>query len=174
MARNLTRFSRDYRIVEETKELCPEVECDGLEYMEVAYFKHEEFERRDMLHSILIWALPKAWIWTKEERERRPASYRLDLQGERGFRPRQASLSVQIIGSTIVALFSGACIIAPMVVMSIRPGHSRNLITVSVSVILFGFFLAAVVQVKSKEIFVAAATYAAVLVVFVGASGSNG
>jgi hypothetical protein len=141
--------------------------------MEVAYFKHEEFEKQNQLYSILIWALPKEWTWSREEKESRPLSYSSDSQGEKGFHPRQASLGVQIIGSTIIALFSGACIIAPMVFMSIRPDHSKNLITVSVSVVVFGFFLAAVVQMRSKEIFVATATYAAVLVVFVGASGPS-
>jgi hypothetical protein len=103
----------------------------------------------------------------------RPKDHQRDLEHKKGFQPRVTSLPIQIIGSTIVALFAGACIIAPMVFMSIRPDHSRNLLIVSVSVILFGFFLAAVVQIKSKEIFLATATYAAVLVVFVGSSGSS-
>jgi hypothetical protein len=139
--------------------------------MEVAYFKHEEFERQHKLHSIIAWALPREWIWSREEKESRLLAHHCDIQGKSGFRPRQASLIVQVIGSTFVALFSGACIIVPIVVMSIRPDHSKDFITVSVSVVVFGFFLAAVVQMRSREIFVAAATYAAVLVVFVGASG---
>jgi len=173
MAQNLTRFSRDSRLVQETNKLFPEIPWGDIKSMEVAYFKHEEFEKQNQLHSVLIWALPKEWTWSREEKESRPLSYSSDSQGGKGFRPRQASLSVQIIGSTIIALFSGACIIAPIVFMSIRPDHSKNLITVSVSVVVFGFFLAAVVQMRSKEIFVATATYAAVLVVFVGASGPS-
>lgn len=170
MAQNLTRFSRDDSLVQETTELFPEIPLGDIKGMEVAYFKHEEFEKQNQLHSLLVWALPKEWTWSREEKESRPLSYSSDIEGEKGFRPRRASLSVQIIGSTIVALFSGACIIAPMAFMSIRPDRSKNLITVSVSVVVFGFFLAAVVQMRSKEIFVATATYAAVLVVFVGAS----
>lgn len=174
MAQNLTRFSRDTSVIQETTRLFPEIAWGDITGVEVAYFKPEEFERQNKLQSILVWALPKAWTWTKEEKARRQLSYRSDLEGKRGFRPRQASLSVQIISSTVVALFSGACIIAPIVFMSIRPDHSKNLITVSVSVILFGFFLAAVIHMRSKEIFITTATYAAVLVVFVGASSSSG
>jgi hypothetical protein len=51
--------------------------------------------------------------------------------------------------------------------------RTRSLINVSVAVILFAFFLGAVVQSKGTEVFVATATYAAVLVLFVGATGSS-
>ena len=59
-----------------------------------------------------------------------------------------------------------------MVIMSFDTNRTKSLVTVSCSVILFGFFLGAVIRSKSSEIFVATATYAAVLVVFVGTGGS--
>jgi hypothetical protein len=61
-----------------------------------------------------------------------------------------------------------------MVIMSINTNRSKSLITVSCSVLLFGFFLGAVMRSKSTEIFIATATYAAVLVVFVGTGPGSG
>jgi hypothetical protein len=61
-----------------------------------------------------------------------------------------------------------------MITMTFNPGRTASLVTVSASVIIFGFTLAAIIRVKGSDIFVATATYAAVLVVFVGASGTSG
>lgn len=83
---------------------------------------------------------------------------------------KQATLSVRIIASTIIAISGGALLIVPMVIMSFDTNRTKSLVTVSCSVLLFGFFLSAVMRSKSSDIFVATATYAAVLVVFVGAS----
>jgi hypothetical protein len=86
---------------------------------------------------------------------------------------KQATLSVRIIASTVIAVSGGALLIVPMLVMSFNTNRTKSLITVSCSVLLFGFFLSAVMKSKSSDIFVATATYAAVLVVFVGTS-TNG
>lgn len=73
----------------------------------------------------------------------------------------------------ILSLCSGASIIVPMVIMSFNGSTTKSLVTVSVAVVLFGFVLAAVVKVSSGNLIAATATYAAVLVVFVGVSGAN-
>jgi hypothetical protein len=61
----------------------------------------------------------------------------------------------------------------PMAIMSSNTNRTKSLVTVSCSVVLFGVFLGAIIRSKSSEIFVANATYAAVLVVFV-ATGETG
>lgn len=73
----------------------------------------------------------------------------------------------------ILSLCSGASIVVPMIIMTFDPSTRKSLIVVSVAVVLFGFVLGAVVKAKSENVFIATATYAAVLVVFVGVSGSN-
>jgi len=57
---------------------------------------------------------------------------------------------------------------SPYVIMTFDTNRTKSIVTISCSVLLFGFFLGAIVRSKSSEIFIATATYAAVLVVFVG------
>jgi hypothetical protein len=59
-------------------------------------------------------------------------------------------------------------------VMSIRPSLTKNLVTASVCMILFAVRLSFWVKSTNMETLVATATYSAVLVVFVGASTSQG
>jgi hypothetical protein len=174
LAQNLISHSRDTEYVTRTKELFPEVPLGDMEGVEVAYIKVEESEKQSRLKDALNWALPNAWTWTKLERKARPLSYDRYLAGEKEFGPRQISTTAQIISSLIIATVAGGFIIAPIAIMRSYSYHGQNLLTVSLWVILFGFFLAAVVQAKNQEIFIATATYAAVLVVFVGAAGSTG
>jgi hypothetical protein len=120
------------------------------------------------LRKSLIFLLPASLTYTKAER----------AEGD-GLRylthpPRQTTRPVRIIASTIVAIAGGALLIVPMVIMSINKNRNKSLITVSCSVLLFGFFLGAVMRSKSTEIFVATATYAAVLVVFFGTGPGSG
>jgi hypothetical protein len=87
--------------------------------------------------------------------------------------PKSISLPVRIIASTIIAVSGGALLVVPMVIMSFNTNRTKSLVTVSCSVLLFGFFLGTVIRSKGSEIFEATATYAAVLVVFVGAGGTG-
>jgi hypothetical protein len=57
--------------------------------------------------------------------------------------------------------------------MSFQTERTRSLVTVAVAVTLFGFFLVVGVRTKSSETFLATATYAAILVVFLASSGST-
>jgi hypothetical protein len=89
----------------------------------------------------------------------------------------EISRAVRIISSIVLGLAtlaSGASIIVPMVIMSFGSSKANSLVTVSVSVVIFGFVLAAVVKVRIENVMLATATYAAVLVVFVGTSGTGG
>ena len=60
-----------------------------------------------------------------------------------------------------------------MVVMVFDPSLSKSLITVSVAVVAFALALSPVFETDNKDTVMATATYAAVLVVFVGTSVSS-
>jgi hypothetical protein len=123
------------------------------------------------LNTFLNRILPHRWTWKKAERKARPFDHARDLNHELDCGPRETSTPVTIIGSTIVALSAAAAIIAPIVFMSYRPDHSKNLLTASVALIVVSFFLAAVVRMGSRDIFLVIGPYAAVLVVYIGTSG---
>ena len=133
--------------------------------------RYLEFLKRDptssRLASFVISLLP--WKFTSKRTERELDDGRVSYNFSAG----HATLLVQIIASTIVAISGGSLLIVPMLIMSFGANRTKSLVTVSCSVLLFGFFLGAVIRGKSSEIFVATATYAAVLVVFVGTS-TNG
>ena len=117
--------------------------------------------------------LPRSWCWSKAEQKLRPTMYELHLQGVPGAGPRQLSLPVTFLAGTIISLASSALILVPMIIMSFDTERTKSLATVAVAVTLFGLYLAVVMRTKSSETFLATATYAAILVVFVGASGSG-
>ncbi|KAL5330251.1 hypothetical protein ACEPPN_003777 [Leptodophora sp. 'Broadleaf-Isolate-01'] len=119
------------------------------------------------LETILQNHLPKWITWSSSEKKYQPAYY------AQGKSPTKISTAVRVIASTILSVCSGATIIVPMIVMSFDPSKNKSLIVVSAAVVLFSFVLGAVVQAKSENVFIATATYAAVLVVFVGVSGTN-
>lgn len=64
--------------------------------------------------------------------------------------------------------------VIPMLIMSFDQSDVKSLITVSASVGLFGLVVSLGIRVTSIETLVATATYAAVLVVFVGSTSGNG
>lgn len=111
--------------------------------------------------------LPTWFTWSISERKSQPNYY------AKGKLPVKISLQIRVISSMILSVFSGATIVVPIVIMSFNSSRNKSLITVSAAVALFGFVLAAVVKASSESVFIATATYAAVLVVFVGASGTG-
>ena len=71
----------------------------------------------------------------------------------------------------IMAIFGGAALIDPMLIMTLHPSLNTSLITVSVATFLFAMVLALVASDSAgKDVLAATAAYAAVLVVLVGAS----
>jgi hypothetical protein len=131
--------------------------------------RYVTFPRRDVtssrLASTLIGILPDYFTFKLKRKKRSGVNYE--------WYTRKQELLVRIIASTIIAISGGALLIVPMVIMSFDTNRNKSLITVSCSVLLFGFFLSAVMRSKSSDVFVAIATYTAVLVVFVGTS-TNG
>jgi hypothetical protein len=138
----------------------------------LALLREIEIKPRDLIASIRS-LLPRSWCWSKTERDLRPEVYKLDLQGVPGFAPKGPSLIVTIVAGTIVSLASSVWIIVPTIIMSFQGGRTKSLVTVAVAVTLFGFFLLVGVRTKISETFLATATYAAILVVFVGSSSST-
>jgi hypothetical protein len=108
--------------------------------------------------------------WLPESNSKSWAYYTKGVPSE------EISLAVRIISSIVLGsttLASGASIIVPMVIMSLNSSKAKSLVTVSVAVVIFGFVLA-VLKLKMESVVVATASYAAVLAVFVGTSGTGG
>jgi hypothetical protein len=78
-------------------------------------------------------------------------------------------------GRVIMAMFGGAALIGPMLVMTLHQSRNTSLITVSVATFIFALALAVGAGDSSgKDVLAATAAYAAVLVVFVGTSSGSG
>jgi hypothetical protein len=69
-----------------------------------------------------------------------------------------------------IAFISGASLIVPMIIMTLNRSLTKSLITTSAAVLLLAGVLSFIVGAKNYDIITATATYAAVLVVFVGLS----
>jgi hypothetical protein len=85
--------------------------------------------------------------------------------------PQNASRFVDSIARLILAFAAGASLVVPVVIMSLNKSVPKSLITTSVAVLIFAVALAFGVKASNTETLAATATYAAVLVVFVGTSG---
>jgi uncharacterized membrane protein YfcA len=123
--------------------------------------------KEDAVREVLRKYLPRSLSWTAKEKKERLNEY---YQRER---PEAYSPVVDSLARFIMAFTGGASLIIPMLIMSFDPSRNKSLITVSVSVLLFAVFLSSGIHASNQETLVATATYAAVLVVFVGTSGSN-
>ncbi len=73
----------------------------------------------------------------------------------------------------MVAFAGGLSLVIPMLIMRIRETLTKSLVTVSVSVVLFAAVISMVLHASNTDTVAATATYAAVLVVFVGTSGGG-
>lgn len=148
--------------------------CGNITEVEVAYLKPEgSLLGHNRLNEFLNRHLRPSWTWTDVEKTARSSDYDQYLKDRSKNQPREVSGTVHFIGGTIVAFFTGAVVIGPIAFMSTHPDHSKNLLTILVSVSVLSLFLAGVVQMKAKDLFLIVATYSAVLVVFVGTSGSK-
>jgi len=69
--------------------------------------------------------------------------------------------------------FGGIALLGPMLLMVLKPSLTTSLSTVCVATTIFTLILAVMAKdLKGQEVLAATATYAAVLVVFVGTSTS--
>lgn len=86
--------------------------------------------------------------------------------------PEQISPFVDRLARFLVAFLGGAMLVVPVIVMRL-PGVTvvKSLVTVSISVLAFAGALSIFFKASNTDTMVATATYAAVLVVFIGVSG---
>jgi hypothetical protein len=87
-------------------------------------------------------------------------------------RHRHALKKAELPRPVIAAICGGALLVAPMLIMAIHPSKTKSLATSSTFVFVFGLGLAFFSASKVSELLAATAVYVAVLVVFVGVSGS--
>ncbi|KAM6528915.1 hypothetical protein FALCPG4_009867 [Fusarium falciforme] len=102
--------------------------------------------------------------FSKEERRQRSKEY------HDGKLPTEVSQLVDRSVRFAVAVTGGLSLVVPMIIMTLQPSDVKSLITVSAFVLLFALCLSFVFKVLDIETPVSTATYAAVLVVFVGTS----
>lgn len=86
-----------------------------------------------------------------------------------GLPPDEVSPFVDKVARFLVAFVGGASLVVPMLIMRLpEVSLIKSLVTVSVAVLLFAVVLSLVMRASNTDTMVATATYAAVLVVFVG------
>lgn len=74
----------------------------------------------------------------------------------------------------VMAVIGGAFLVGPMLIMVLHPGLVTSLVTTSACVVVFGLVIALPGLLdKPSDVLSATAAYAAVLVVFVGTSGTS-
>jgi peptidoglycan/LPS O-acetylase OafA/YrhL len=79
--------------------------------------------------------------------------------------------SVGYVSRFSMAMFGGAALIIPMLIMALHPGLTIDLITTSVATVIFGIVIAIWgTDSSGKDVLASTAAYAAVLVVFIGAN----
>ncbi|KAJ4367015.1 hypothetical protein N0V83_007545 [Neocucurbitaria cava] len=123
---------------------------------------------RDPIREILRKILPKRLTWPEDERKANRPGYGADLA------PENYSRLVDSIARFIIGTLSGCALIVPMVVMALDPSLMKSLVVVSVALVVFALVVGLVFETDNKDTIMATATYAAVLVVFVGNSGGAG
>ncbi|KAJ4421720.1 hypothetical protein N0V82_003564 [Gnomoniopsis sp. IMI 355080] len=134
-----------------------------------SYFQDESHRPTvvDPLRRALMQYLPRRLVFSRKEREKRGREY------DEGQLPREVSELVDIVARFTIAIAGGASLIVPMVIMALSPSQVKSLVTVSVAVVVFSLMLAFGIRVSNIETLVSTATYAAVLVVFVGTNSAN-
>lgn len=121
----------------------------------------------DPLRRFLKDNLPRRLTWTTAEMERRDNEY-MDKK-----KPESVSPFVDKLARFLVAFIGGASLVVPMLVMSLDQNQTKSLITTSVAVVLFAAAMSVGFEASNENTLAATATYAAVLVVFVGTSSSS-
>ena len=119
----------------------------------------------DPIRNYLKAHLPRHLAYTKSEMDSRIDEY---LQG---LPPQTVSPLIDKLARFIIAFTGGAALVVPMLIMSLpSTSQIKSLVTVSVAVTLFAAMMSVAIRASNSETLVATATYAAVLVVFVGTS----
>ncbi|KAI0595957.1 hypothetical protein F4775DRAFT_566736 [Biscogniauxia sp. FL1348] len=121
-------------------------------------------QRQDPVREFLRKHLPKHVSWTEEEKSTRRADF------SHGLPPEQYSPSLNRIARFLVGVVGGAVLIVPLLIMAFDSSLTKTMITVCTAVVLFALAVSLLFELDNKDTVTATATYAAVLVVFVGTS----
>ena len=121
----------------------------------------------DVVREILRRYLTRRLSWSPSERKANKVGY------HKGERPKTYSPFLDALARFIIAVGGGLSLIVPMLVMSFDASRTKSLVTVSVAVVLFALLLSLGFDTDNKDTLMATATYAAVLVVFVGTSSTG-
>ncbi|KAK4450313.1 hypothetical protein QBC34DRAFT_461777 [Podospora aff. communis PSN243] len=132
-----------------------------------AFFKHGE-KQIDPVRRALMRYLPSRLAYSEEERGQRSREY------AEGKPPLRVSRFVDRLVRFSVAITGETFLVVPMLIMAIDSSQVKSLATVSVSVVVFALILSFAIRLSNVETLVSTATYAAVLVVFVGTSVGGG
>ncbi|KAF5870901.1 uncharacterized protein Bfra_009456 [Botrytis fragariae] len=89
----------------------------------------------------------------------------------KGEPPEQVSLFVDKLARFIVAFAGGLSLVAPMLIMRIEENLTKSLVTTSIAVVLFAGMTSLILRANNTETVAATATYATLLMVFVGTNG---
>ncbi|PVI00784.1 hypothetical protein DM02DRAFT_490989, partial [Periconia macrospinosa] len=117
---------------------------------------------KDDLRRFLANFLPERFTWTPTER-----AAKSDLLGH-GFLPKQLSGAVEGIARFIVAFTGVLFILIPMYIMALRTNPTKCLVTTTIAVFFFAVLCSVTFRSSNDQTLAATATYAAVLMVFVG------
>lgn len=131
------------------------------------YHRHSSTIPPDHLREVLMKYLPSGLTFSHQERLARAKEF-----GD-GAPPKTVSKFVDRLARLIAAFAGGVFLIVPMIIMTLNPSETKSLVTVSVAVVVFALILSFGIQVSNIETLLSTATYAAVLVVFVGTSSGN-
>jgi len=112
--------------------------------------------------------LPLGLTYSSKERQERP------LEFEEGRKPREISYLVDSLGRFVGAFAGVAFLTVPMIIM-LYPSQSltKSIVTTVLASLIFGLCISIGMDASNKDTMVSTATYAAVLVVFVGTSLSS-
>ncbi|KAH7161687.1 hypothetical protein EDB81DRAFT_351874 [Dactylonectria macrodidyma] len=131
-----------------------------------SYFEEPD-GKIDPLRQTFMRHLPSWLTFSHQEKIERSKEY------SEGMQPKEVLAFVDRLARFLIAVTGGGFLIVPMVVMTLGQSQTKSLVTVSVAVVLFALVLAFGIRVSNVETLVATATYAAVLVVFVGTSAAG-
>lgn len=137
-------------------------------YQDRYLLSRDSNDKLDSLRRFLIRNLPVQFTYTAAEKKIRTNAY------NKGEPPLKLSTLLDSFLRFAVSFLGGAFVVIPMLIMSFDGSEAKSLIVVSSAVTIFGLVVSLGIRVSSIETLVATATYAAVLVVFVGSTTGNG
>ncbi|KAK4195477.1 hypothetical protein QBC40DRAFT_185669 [Triangularia verruculosa] len=129
--------------------------------------RRDAVRNADAVREFLRKHLHRRLAWSADERK-------ADMLGfSKRLPPLIYSPMLDRIARFLIAVGGGCLVVVPMLVMSFDPSQTKSLLVVTVAVVLFALVMSLAFQTDNKDTLTATATYAAVLVVFIGTSGTG-